>query len=84
MHRTMGHPHGRNVYWDDINVVLLGILDQGELHEYLEGPPLHIEMHDRDRDSELKKVKADLFGDNPEDEMINNVGLVAGNPLIHF
>lgn len=59
-------------------MVLLGALDQGELQEYLQGPPVQIEIHDRDRNNEMKKVKADLFGDNPEDEMINNVSLVAG------
>lgn len=78
MHRTLGYPHERNVHWDDVNVVLLGILDQGELREYLQGPPLHIELHDRDRDPDIKTIKADLFGNCPEDEFINNVGLVAG------
>ena len=83
MHRTLGYPHDRNVHWDDVNVVLLGILDQGELQEYLQGPPLQIEIHDRDRDNDLKKIKADLFGDNPEDEMINNVSLIASRRTTH-
>ena len=59
-------------------MVLLGILDQGELEEFLQGPPLQVEVHDRDRNNELRKVKADLFGDQPEDELINNVSFVAG------
>ena len=69
------------MYWDDINVVLLGTLDQGCLEENLRGPPLHVEIHDRDRKMENRKVKADLFGNNPDDEMINNVSLVAGTNI---
>lgn len=59
-------------------MVLLGVMDQGELQEFLEGPHLRVEVHDRDRDEKGKKYNADLFGDNPEDEMISNVCIVAG------
>jgi len=66
------------VFWEDVNVVLLGTLDKGGLVEYLQGPQFQIEVHDRDRKIEKKKPKPSLFGENPEDEMINNVSLVAG------
>ena len=59
-------------------MVLLGTLDKGGLAEYLQGPHFQVDVHDRDRKIERKKPKPSLFGENPEDEMINNVSLVAG------
>ena len=59
-------------------MVLLGKLDKGGLAEYLQGPHFQVDVHDRDRKIENKKLKPSLFGENPEDEMINNVSLVAG------
>ena len=55
-----------------------GILEPSELAEFLHGPPLAIEVHDRDRiRPAVKKLDATLFGDDLEDEKINNVGTVA-------
>ena len=77
-HDSLGREHGREVYWQDRNVVLLGNMDKDSLAEYLQGPPLEIEVHDRDRKIVKQKVKPSLFGEFPEDELINNVSLVAG------
>ena len=77
-HQSSGRGHGREVYWQDINVVLLGTLDKAALAEYLQGPHFQIEVHDRDRKMDLKKPKPSLFGENVDDDMINNVSLVAG------
>ena len=78
LHESAGREHGSDVFWEDVNVVLLGTLDKSGLAEYLQGPHFQIEVHDRDRKIEPKKPKPSLFGENPEDEMINNVSLVAG------
>ncbi|KAL9960808.1 hypothetical protein ACROYT_G034311 [Oculina patagonica] len=83
LHESTGRDHGSDVYWEDVNVVLLGTLDKGGLAEYLQGPHFQIEVHDRDRKIEQKKPKPSLFGENPEDEMINNVSLVAGRRTTH-
>ena len=78
LHESAGRDHGSDVFWEDVNVVLLGTLDKGGLAEYLQGPHFQVDVHDRDRKIENKKLKPSLFGENPEDEMINNVSLVAG------
>ena len=52
-------------------------MEPSELREYLSGPALEIEIHDRDRVVEKQKLKATLFGDDLEDEKISNVGTVA-------
>lgn len=53
-----------------------GTMDRSELLEYLNGPPLDIEVHDRDRVIEKQKLKPTLFGDDLEDQKISNVGTV--------
>lgn len=78
LHKSAGRDHGSDVFWEDVNVVLLGTLEKGGLAEYLQGPHFQVDVHDRDRKIENKKLKPSLFGENPEDEMINNVSLVAG------
>lgn len=83
VHQSTGRQQGSDVFWEDVNVILLGTLDKGGLAEYLQGPHFQVEVHDRDRKIEQKKPKPSLFGENPEDEMINNVSLVAGRRTTH-
>lgn len=59
-----------------------GTLEPSELRQYLNGPPLEIEVHDRDRKPEGVKLKPTLFGDDLEDEKISNVGTVASKSLL--
>ncbi|XP_025106751.1 uncharacterized protein LOC112571726 isoform X2 [Pomacea canaliculata] len=83
IHITDGKEHQKNLYFDDKNVVLLGQQDPSELREYLKGPSMVIEVHDRDRRPENVKLKATLFGDDLEDEKISNVGTVASRRTLH-
>ena len=55
-----------------------GMLDQAKLREYLSGPPMEIEVHDRDRIMEKPTLIPTLFGDDLEDEKISSVGIVSG------
>ena len=53
-----------------------GIIPRGELMEYLNGPALEIEVHDRDRKPEEIKQKPTLFGEDMEDDKISNVSMI--------
>ncbi|XP_033746510.1 uncharacterized protein LOC117331748 isoform X3 [Pecten maximus] len=83
VHTSAGREHARNIYWDDVNVVLTGTLDPSELRQYLNGPPLEIEVHDRDRREEDVRLKPTLFGDDLEDEKISNVGTITSRRTLH-
>ncbi|XP_064632936.1 uncharacterized protein LOC135491169 isoform X2 [Lineus longissimus] len=82
-HCSMRRQHGSSIYWDDINVFLAGTMDKSQLRECLLGPPLTIEVHDRDREILDEKLKPALFGDDLEDEKISNVGTVASRRTVH-
>ncbi|KFO80664.1 Uncharacterized protein FLJ43738, partial [Cuculus canorus] len=67
-HRTHGQVHGTHVYFKDVNVLLTGLMEPGELQKCLRGPPLEVEVHDRDRNMENDTEKPCLSGKDGEDE----------------
>ncbi|XP_051059287.1 uncharacterized protein CFAP92 isoform X1 [Phodopus roborovskii] len=71
VHETKGEPHGTHVFFQDINVIFLGAIHPSDLREYLEGPPMVIEVHDRDRKSEEYSRKPALFGEDVVDSYFN-------------
>ncbi|XP_042638214.1 uncharacterized protein KIAA1257 homolog [Orycteropus afer afer] len=77
IHETEGQPHGTHVYFQDINVILLGALCPSDLKEYLEGPPMVVEVHDRDLKSEEYSRKPTLFGEDPLDTCLNLQALIS-------
>uniref|UniRef100_A0A7N9CPT6 Cilia and flagella associated protein 92 (putative) n=1 Tax=Macaca fascicularis TaxID=9541 RepID=A0A7N9CPT6_MACFA len=77
VHKTKGEPHGTHVYFRDINVIFLGALHPSDLREYLEGPPMMVEVHDRDRKSEEFSQKPVLFGEDPLDSYLNFRALIS-------
>ncbi|EPQ17890.1 Putative protein FLJ43738 [Myotis brandtii] len=71
VHQTEGQPHGNHVSFKDLNVIFLGAMNSNDLREYLEGPPMVVEVHDRDRKSEEYSRKPTLFGEDPLDSYLN-------------
>lgn len=77
VHVTNEHPHSSCVHFQDINVIFLGEMNPGDLRELLEGPPLVVEVHDRDRQAEDRAQKPLLFGEGPLDTYPNFHALVS-------
>ncbi|XP_013845566.2 uncharacterized protein KIAA1257 homolog isoform X3 [Sus scrofa] len=77
VHRTEGQPHGNRVYFQDVNVIFLGAMHPSDLREYLEGPPMVVEVHDRDRKLEGYSRKPTLFGEDPLDSYLNLQALIS-------
>ncbi|XP_029005897.1 uncharacterized protein cfap92 [Betta splendens] len=67
VHRTRDHQHAASIHFQDVNVVLMGLMSPAELQELLSGPPLQIEVHDRDTPLEKKPRPAGVRGPGPED-----------------
>eukprot|EP00062_Callorhinchus_milii_P017633 gi/632970322/ref/XP_007901584.1/ PREDICTED: uncharacterized protein FLJ43738 [Callorhinchus milii] len=82
-HQTLGREHGTNVYFNDVNVILTGTVNAARLREYLLGPVLEIEVHDRDRKLRDQLQIPALFGAEPEDSKLSNVGLVSCKRTLH-
>ncbi|XP_045070413.1 uncharacterized protein FLJ43738 [Coregonus clupeaformis] len=59
------------------------LLSPGELLEVLRGPPLEIEVHDRDRKLEKVSTSPALFGTYPNDDKLSSVVLVSGKRTNH-
>ncbi|XP_066216303.1 uncharacterized protein CFAP92, partial [Saccopteryx leptura] len=77
VHQTEGKPHGSHISFEDINVIFLGAMHPSDLREYLEGPPMVVEVHDRDRKSEEYSQKPTLFGEDPLDSYLNFQALIS-------
>uniref|UniRef100_A0A8C6H417 Cilia and flagella associated protein 92 n=1 Tax=Mus spicilegus TaxID=10103 RepID=A0A8C6H417_MUSSI len=71
VHETKREPHGTHVFFQDINVIFLGAMNPSDVREYLEGPPMVVEVHDRDRKLEEYSRKPALFGEDLIDSYFN-------------
>lgn len=75
-HRTKGLSHGSNIYFKDVNVILTGLLSTEELLEFLRGPPLEIEVHDRDRKAKEPSSSPAIFGTEATDDKLASTVVV--------
>ncbi|XP_067908374.1 uncharacterized protein cfap92 [Heterodontus francisci] len=82
-HQTKGRGHGTEISFKDVNVILTGTFNPDKLKEYLLGPALEIEVHDRDRKLKPHSQPPALFGTEPEDTKLSNVGLVSSKRTVH-
>ncbi|XP_015262916.1 PREDICTED: uncharacterized protein KIAA1257 homolog [Gekko japonicus] len=80
--RTRGRNHGTDVFFKDINVILAGTMVPQELREYLRGPPLEIEVHDRDKKMENITKKPSLFGDEPGDRQLAHLNPITSRYMV--
>ncbi|XP_048028513.1 uncharacterized protein cfap92 isoform X2 [Megalobrama amblycephala] len=74
IYRTKGHDHNDIIYFKDVNVIFTGP-SPGKLLEFLRGPPMEIEVHDRDRKNEKHSSTPAVFGTDPNDTNLANVDL---------
>lgn len=58
---TKGVAHASDVEWNHMHVILLGVLSRPKLEEFLTGPPFVVELHDRDRKTDLIKAQPKVF-----------------------
>ena len=56
---------------------LLGVVDKMILSEYLRGPPLQLELHDRDRKLKYNNQPM-MFGKEREDNILGTTSFVEG------
>ncbi|XP_072438311.1 uncharacterized protein cfap92 [Chiloscyllium punctatum] len=82
-HRTKARGHGSEISFKDVNVILTGTIKPDKLKEYLLGPPLEIEIHDRDRRLVLQSEPPALFGTEAEDIKLSNVSLASSKRTVH-
>lgn len=71
--------------WDDSQVVLVGTIDKDKLHEAINGPPMIVEVHDRDltlADQQHAVNSQPLFGEagNAADVHFGTHALTEGRP----
>ncbi|KAK5873097.1 hypothetical protein PBY51_013741 [Eleginops maclovinus] len=86
-HRTKNHKHGAKIYFRDVSVILTGLMSPEELKEFFSGPPLEIEVHDRDRKLEETPRTAAVLCRRPDDDIkkakkvafINSYGIASLN-----
>ena len=71
----------KTMKFNDRNVILLGTMLKGHLFEYLRGPALKIEVHDRDAKGKPTEAAA-VFGSRVDDDAICNVAYTGGILLI--
>nr|XP_018669380.1 uncharacterized protein LOC100176752 [Ciona intestinalis] len=76
-HVTASRPHGKHIYFEDVHVILLGLLDEGEVREFIQGNKLMLEVHDRDQKEQSDTGQATIFGEERDDDKLSNVGLVS-------
>lgn len=72
MHRTNYHKQAANIYFRDVNVILSGLMSPPELQEFLSGPPLQIEVHDRDRKVDKTPNTKKMFDMGRDGDMQSN------------
>ena len=80
VHQSKSFPHSDTISFNDFHVILLGTFDPSQLVEFLRGPPLLVELHDRDRRITRNSNPA-LFGQESKDVMIGTHAFATSQPF---
>ncbi|XP_076801957.1 uncharacterized protein LOC143446271 isoform X1 [Clavelina lepadiformis] len=76
-HVTAGRSHGKDVFFEDTHVILLGRLNEGEIRGFIQSNSLQVEVHDRDQKGKTENGSASLFGEERFDNKLSNVGVIS-------
>ena len=84
-YRTSGQERGgaNAVSWNETKVTLLGTRDHAHLLEYLRGPPLTLELHDRDRRATPPPARS-LYGKERDDHLTGTQTYCRGKKLLYM
>ncbi|XP_063727081.1 uncharacterized protein LOC134854663 [Symsagittifera roscoffensis] len=82
-YKTPPKVQDRDIHWNDTNVVLLGMMDAAEVREIFRGGLFEVEIHDRDGRKVKQEKPAALFGEEPDDDKISSIALVANKRTVH-
>lgn len=81
-HVTNYKKHDAKIYFRDVNVILTGLLNLRDLHEFLSGPPVKIEIHDRDRKPDERTPAR--FGCGLDDGVLNNASMKRKTDVFNY
>lgn len=76
-HCTEGIPQASEAVWNDTHVILLGTIDHQLLVEYLRGPSMIVEVHDRSL-HQADVSRPALFGEETRDDVLGTHAFSAG------
>ncbi|CAF0762637.1 unnamed protein product [Didymodactylos carnosus] len=82
-YRTTSKSHQRNIYWDDIYVCFMNLINETSLAKFRNSPIIYIELHDRDEKANIRKSGSSVFGTEVADESIGHVSAVIAKLTIH-
>ena len=76
-------PTNSSVTWEESSTILLGTIPSELLLEALRGPPLLLELHDRDEKKKNEEQEQAMFGTSRGDDLLGNCAYTKGNKQEH-
>ncbi|CAF0826393.1 unnamed protein product [Rotaria sordida] len=73
IHQTSKKLQARNIYWNDLNLYLINLINENIMSSFRNSPILNIEIHDRDERENSRRCIGSVFGTENTDEVIGRV-----------
>jgi hypothetical protein len=84
LYKTIELEQNKHLYFNDINVFLIGLLNKEQLKEFFDSTTFEIDVHDRDRKPIQEHiVKPCLFGNDAVDGQISSVNSCTSKHTLH-